>query len=559
MTTSTPPTNLSDPNQLSSFLQGFTHLLDILAVLASPKLLARLSRLPPSDHIRGLLNHYIAAAPHMQPAFGEDALQSALPQAQALYALFQDATITAPAPPEMVQAARAFFEAAGMGTPPCGWDDFEGLEEDESPQARQPARPPPSPFIQPERVWTSWLGPNAKPIPTNEPSGAQKIQNALLALLTPDLKDRPDGYWISADMVIHTVIQGEHYSVKPWLVGWKRDRISPAWNENSELPAPDWVLDGLGKECVWSPSDRLTIYAGGGIAYLWYWNSKEATLTVMSPDAPRGDASWSVHARFDRTTPVKAPPFEHTVLNMDLAQSTDTMSPSLQAIEEDIARKRADLDAWLAETYAGRESERYSGELDASYAQWTAIETLAGSVFDQERLQHLSPAAIDSMLFFISRSDECGRIIAWLTLKKGSPLSHCGKLRHPDFLFLCEQALQRKDDDCDYQLVTCFQKCESLDEQAVGLLQRFFHKQASYTRRMVLHVFEHFAHPQAIPLAVHLWESDDCEFAKLSCLYALKKFPEAKEQFELYLQEYQNAYDVEAEEYRRTHMRRLRE
>lgn len=235
------------------------------------------------------------------------------------------------------------------------------------------------------------------------------------------------------------------------------------------------------------------------------------------------------------------------------------MSPSLQSIEEDIARKRADLDAWLAETYAGRESERYSGELDSSYAQWSAIEKLAGSVFDQELLQQLSPAAIDSMLFFISRSDECGRIIAWLTLKEGSPFSNCGKLRHPDFLFLCEQALQCKDDDCDYQLVTCFEKCTSLDEQAVGLLQRFFHKQASYTRRMVLHVFAHFEHPQAIPLAVQLWESDDCEFAKLSCLYALQKFPEAKERFELYLQEYQNAYDVEAEEYRRTHMLRLRE
>lgn len=294
--------DLSEPSQLSSFLQGFTHLLDILAVLASPKLLARLGRLPSSDHIRDLLRQYVAAAPHMQPAFGEESLQTALPQAHALYALFQDAAIRAPAPPEMVQAARAFFEAAGMGIPPCGWDDFEGLNEDEAPQARQPVRPPPSPFIQPERVWTSWLGPNAEP---------QKIGDALPAFVIPYLKDTPEGYWIGADMVIHVVLQGEHYSVKPWLVAWRRDRMPSTWDENSELPPPDWVLDGLGKEGEWSPSDRLTIYAGAGIAYLWYWNSKEAMLTIMSPDAPRGDASWSVHARFDqKTMPMLAPPFE---------------------------------------------------------------------------------------------------------------------------------------------------------------------------------------------------------------------------------------------------------
>ncbi len=70
-------------------------------------------------------------------------------------------------------------------------------------------------------------------------------------------------------------------------------------------------------------------------------------------------------------------------------------------------------------------------------------------------------------------------------------------------------------------------------------------------------MFEHFRLPQVVSLATTLWQTDECEFAKLSCLHALKTVPDAKHLFDEYLQEYRNIFDVDAEDYRQSHMRQL--
>ncbi len=231
------------------------------------------------------------------------------------------------------------------------------------------------------------------------------------------------------------------------------------------------------------------------------------------------------------------------------------MNSSIHTIETEIAQARAELDAWLAESYAGIEDQRYYGERDASYDGWGRIESLVGRVYDQALTQQLSQPSIDSILFFISRSDELGRIISWLS--KVPLFSSCGNLSYPDFLFLSEQAVGRPDDHCDYQLANCYRKCESLGDREMDILQRFFQKRDSYTRRIVLHVFEHFALPQVVGLATDLWQTDDCEFAKLSCLHALKTVPDARHIFDAYLQEYRTTYDIDAKDYRQSHMRQL--
>ena len=196
--------------------------------------------------------------------------------------------------------------------------------------------------------------------------------------------------------------------------------------------------------------------------------------------------------------------------------------------------------------------------MDASYRGWPSIEAIVGAVFDQNLTQQLSKSSLDALLFFISRSDECGRIIAWLSTMTGSSFSVCGDLSYQDFVFLSEQALAYEDDYCDYQLAASFRKCESLDERAISILNQFFRKQESYTRQTVIHVFQHFGLPETIELAIELWRTDDCEFAKLSCLHALKHFPNAKPVFDGYLKEYQNMYDVHSEDDRLSHMRQLR-
>ncbi len=226
--------------------------------------------------------------------------------------------------------------------------------------------------------------------------------------------------------------------------------------------------------------------------------------------------------------------------------------------ENQISEQRQRLNAWLSDAYSRHPFVAKNGELEAGYPYWGEIETLVGRIFDEQVVRQLSPASVASLLFFISRSDECGRIIAWLRPFTGTPFSNIGNLTYDDFVFLCEKAISDPDDFCDYQLVTCFQKLAVLNANDEKLLEDFFStKTDSYTRRMVVHAFAKFRHRNAVPLIQQLWSTDECEFAKLSCLYSLEPFIEARTLLNGYLKEYQDRFPVGEEDYRRAHVDRL--
>ena len=226
--------------------------------------------------------------------------------------------------------------------------------------------------------------------------------------------------------------------------------------------------------------------------------------------------------------------------------------------ETQISEQRQRLDAWLSDAYSRQPDVPKNGELEAGYPHWGEIETIVGRVFDQQVVRQLSPASVGSLLFFISRSDECGCIIAWLRPDTGTPFSNIGNLTYDDFVFLCEKSLCAPDDFCDYQLVTCFQKLAVLNANDEELLEGFFSRKTdSYTRRMVVQAFAKFRHRKAIPLIQQLWSTDQCEFAKLSCLCSLEHFIEARALLSGYLKEYQDRFPVAEEDYRRAHVDRL--
>lgn len=228
---------------------------------------------------------------------------------------------------------------------------------------------------------------------------------------------------------------------------------------------------------------------------------------------------------------------------------------TLTQAESQIKSHRLALDAWLNDAYANIEDRRYYGEMDASFPNWGAIESLAGSLFDNQLVSQISSESLDSILFFISRNDEIGSIIAWLSPFRDTPLSWLGELSYDDFMFLCERSLERDDDFCDYQLATCFQKLPQLNQRDVSILNRYFDtKSDSYTRRIVLHAFEKFRLPETVRLAERLWNADECEFAKLSCLYSLKPFPNARGLFDKYLREYERQFPSAGADYRQSHL-----
>lgn len=74
---------------------------------------------------------------------------------------------------------------------------------------------------------------------------------------------------------------------------------------------------------------------------------------------------------------------------------------------------------------------------------------------------------------------------------------------------------------------------------------------------MALHSLAHFRHPSVSELAVELWSTDSCEFAKLSCLHVLKETHGAEAIFDKLMHEYRAAYDVDAESYRQSHIHAL--
>jgi len=236
------------------------------------------------------------------------------------------------------------------------------------------------------------------------------------------------------------------------------------------------------------------------------------------------------------------------------------MENELKAVEDQIFQQRKKIDAWLLEAYADKPDQCYYGEMDASYPDWGDVERLVGSIFDEGLLTKLSDRATGDILFFISRGEELGRILGWFLSNFEHPLSGVGKLSHSDFIFLCNCALRQKDDFCDYQLVCCFQKQTTINEYEERVIHDFFHKKTdSYTRRMAIHTLAKFKCRSVVDLIKNLWGTDDCEFAKLSCLHSLEPFVESQVLFRKFLSEYQVAFPIEAANYRQVHMKRLLE
>lgn len=230
----------------------------------------------------------------------------------------------------------------------------------------------------------------------------------------------------------------------------------------------------------------------------------------------------------------------------------------MNEIESAIRSCRHDLDRWLTSAYEGMEERKYYGEMDASYPAWGDIFAVVGSVFDDQSVQHLDEDCQDSILFFISRSDEHPCIIRWMNSIPGIPLSGCGCLSEPDFLFLCEKSLSLPEDYSDYQLATCFQRFTVLKPEYERLLRRFFAREYSYTRRMSLGSLAHLGFPGIVDLAAQFWASDECEFARLDCLYTLKAAAGGKQLFKTLLAEFEATYDVANSDYLPGHIERLK-
>lgn len=191
----------------------------------------------------------------------------------------------------------------------------------------------------------------------------------------------------------------------------------------------------------------------------------------------------------------------------------------MNQIEKDIIKSRQELDKWLHEVY-GKTYGDFYGEQDIGYEDWSQIEKCLKPAFEDKILKSYSKQCLQDILFLISRSNQGGRLIAWLH-PKVKALSHIANLSPENFILLCEHALNSPSDDCDYQLANCFYKFDNLSEDQEKLLIRFFNTKDIYTKRLALNSLTKHRVDHLETYINQLWETGD-EWAQVTCLDALK-------------------------------------
>lgn len=191
----------------------------------------------------------------------------------------------------------------------------------------------------------------------------------------------------------------------------------------------------------------------------------------------------------------------------------------MNSIEKEIEKSRLELDKWLHESYGETYGDFY-GEYDIGYEHWDQIEKTLKKAFEDENFESFTESCLDNILFLISRSNEGGRIIAWLSSKTNSPLSNISNLTVENFILLCNHALKSPDDYCDYQLANCFNKFDNLSDDQEKILIGFFNKKDIYTKRVSLTALAKHRASNLETYIVELWDTKD-EWAGLDCLEAL--------------------------------------
>jgi hypothetical protein len=134
------------------FASAVACFIDMMALFASPRVAAKLDRLPARevvlDHIDAYLKFLRRVGPHERDRAGVDDRKSMLdtePDVLRLKELFVFWTPLSGLTPEITRAARELLHGIGLPAPDEGWDNFEGPPPDPPQEPEDPdPRPPPT-------------------------------------------------------------------------------------------------------------------------------------------------------------------------------------------------------------------------------------------------------------------------------------------------------------------------------------------------------------------------------------------------------------------------------
>jgi hypothetical protein len=125
---------LDSPDELAMrCAQAVMHFTNLMAYLASPRIVAKSGQLPTQKHLLEHADEYlevVAVSKGTPESPGNRSLIAAEPYARQLRELFRTWVPSTDVPPHIQQTARELLAAAGFGAPPEGWDAFEGPPEE---------------------------------------------------------------------------------------------------------------------------------------------------------------------------------------------------------------------------------------------------------------------------------------------------------------------------------------------------------------------------------------------------------------------------------------------
>jgi hypothetical protein len=238
------------------------HFMNLMAYIASPRLIATGQRMPSREHLLDHTDHYLALIEHAKQSQdnpGNQSVMAAEPDARKLRELFRTWEPSTDVPPEITQAARAFLAAYGIPDPPGGWDLFEGWPDE--PVVNTGAEPP-SPKPQPSlrQVYAASL------------LGGMLVGPFQLGIGGPGgwvILDRPE-IQLSEDVII------------PELAAWSSERAPKPSEDLRTSIIPDWVC-----EFYTVPTQdrgftkKMSAYARAGVRFMWRLDPIFQTIELL--------------------------------------------------------------------------------------------------------------------------------------------------------------------------------------------------------------------------------------------------------------------------------------
>jgi Uma2 family endonuclease len=252
-----------DPTKLlAKYAATLMHFTNLMAFIASPRLVAKAQQMPSREHLLEHADAYLALLEDTKKSPnnpGNQAMMATEPHARKLRELVHRWEPSTDVPLEIAQTARAFLEAQGIPKPPGGWEQFEGWPDE--PAAK--AEPEPS-------------------VPEREPSPRYAhVASLLLERLVKPFQlgiDGPGG-WV----ILHrpTIQFGEDVIV-PELAAWSAERAPKLSGDLSTSVVPDWICEiytvrtqdrGFTK--------KMEAYARAGVRFMWLLDPEYKTIELL--------------------------------------------------------------------------------------------------------------------------------------------------------------------------------------------------------------------------------------------------------------------------------------